>query len=828
MIYIGIDLGTTNSAIATYDGTDVTLYKSPEQRDVTPSVIFVDRRGNRYVGARAYNNAALDPDNAALLFKRQMGTNTQFNLPNLDKSLSAEACSAELLKVLFGYLPESLQESDLTGTVITVPAAFDQMQKDATLAAAELAGIGRVALMQEPVAAVMSVMRKRRADGVFLIYDLGGGTLDIAVAQSIGGTVSLLAHGGIVMCGGRDFDRMLVDSVVQPWLHKTFDLSKPYSAAEQKRLYRLAAWASEKAKIELSRRDTTSISLSEAELNRHDSAGVDMYLDVPLDRSIFNHLIEEQLETSIEAARRTLDKAGLEAADVERVVFVGGPTFYPHLRERVAAGLGIAASTEVNPMTAVAEGAAVFAESIEWSSASRARKSSSGQLRSAPLAVTFHFASRTPNETVRVSVELGNEAPPGAEFQIDCQDTGWSSGRRPLRKGATMDLPLTRAGDNAFRGQLFDAAGRPLLLDQDRIVITRTAAAVEGIPASRSIAIEVNERVDGPPTLDYLVREGDLLPKRDARLYKAATALQPGEARSLNFKIWEGEIREPIKDNRFVGVFSIRGSDLEDRAIPVGADIICEYEISDSGTIVLHVRVPAVSSSFDSGRNFYSRQEGQIDFENAESFLRGEASDVARRLEQLSGRVPDEELEPAKRRVTRAETNVGTGDPERAKAASEDLQEAKRLLSQARTRNMGAIREIELEHVSAFFNETLRALARPGEIEAFDAAARAAEAAIERHDGRFEELIDYMRGRSFTVLWRQDWFITGRLQHFSESPHLFRDQPQFRHLIALGEKALGRNDMDGVRKAVLALEDIRVGVIDDAEIALVANIIKVR
>ena len=102
------------------------------------------------------------------------------------------------------------------GTVITVPAAFDQMQKEATMEAATLAGIGKVALMQEPVAAVMSAMRSRNTDGMFLIYDLGGGTLDIAIAESIGGRVNLLEHGGIAMCGGRDFDRVLVDNARPP------------------------------------------------------------------------------------------------------------------------------------------------------------------------------------------------------------------------------------------------------------------------------------------------------------------------------------------------------------------------------------------------------------------------------------------------------------------------------------------------------------------------------------------------------------------------------------------------------------------------------------
>ncbi|HUC65479.1 MAG TPA: Hsp70 family protein, partial [Stellaceae bacterium] len=198
--YVGIDLGTTNSAIASFDGENARLYLSPEQHEVTPSAIFITSRGSKYVGKRAYDQAAHNPDNSATLFKRLMGTSTPIRLPGVNLTMSPEECSAEVLRVLFGYLPEEIRNDTETGTVITVPAAFNQMQKDATMSAAEMAGIGKVALMQEPVAAVMSVMRQRKTDGIFLVYDLGGGTLDIAIAQSTAGRVNLIGHGGIQMC----------------------------------------------------------------------------------------------------------------------------------------------------------------------------------------------------------------------------------------------------------------------------------------------------------------------------------------------------------------------------------------------------------------------------------------------------------------------------------------------------------------------------------------------------------------------------------------------------------------------------------------------------
>ena len=204
---------------------------------------------------------------------------------------SRGSAPAEVLRTLYGYLPDEVRKGTSTASVITVPAAFNQMQKDSTLSAASAAGVGLIALMQEPVAAVMSVMRLRKSDGVFVVYDLGGGTLDIAIAESISGRVSLLAHGGIAMCGGRDFDRMIFDNVIKPWLFQNFDLPQDFNANPQfKSLVQMATWAAEKAKIELSQREESVISLPENELGIRDSSGREMYVDITLSRALFGRI----------------------------------------------------------------------------------------------------------------------------------------------------------------------------------------------------------------------------------------------------------------------------------------------------------------------------------------------------------------------------------------------------------------------------------------------------------------------------------------------------------------------------------------------------------
>jgi molecular chaperone DnaK len=826
--YIGIDLGTTNSAVCAYDGENVRLFKSPDQNDVTPSAIFIDKRSNKYVGKRAYDNAARNPENAATLFKRLMGTSTPVKLPAVDLVMTPEECSAEILRVLFGYMPEEIRNDPEIGTVITVPAAFNQMQKDATMAAAEMAGLGKVALMQEPVAAVMSVMRHRKGDGMFLVFDLGGGTLDIAIAESISGRVSLLAHGGIAMCGGRDFDRLLLDNIVKPWLQKNFELPEDFSADKRYATLRhMATWAAEKAKIDLSSSEEAVVTLDDSELRIKDESGADVFLDITVTRAVYDNLIASKLDEAIAAARETMEKVGLSPHDIGRVVFVGGPTQYKPLRDKVAFELGIAASTDVNPMTAVAEGAAVFAESIDWSSQNRGRKSGRGALAAGGgLDLSFNYQARTPDSKAKVVAKVGGKAAEGTAFQVDSLDTGWSSGQVALKDGAVVEVPLAKPGENLFKVFVFDAVGGPLKLAQDKIVIARTAAQIDAIPASQSIGVEAREKIGGRVMLDYLIREGDQLPKKGRKTFKAEESLRAGAAGSIKFKLWEGGIEDPVSDNRFIGMFEIKGSDFSDGVIAKGAELICEYEVLDSGNIVLEVTVASIGGSFPSGRNFYSRQEGQIDYTKASKRIDEESERVSNRLDEIASKVDDPRLGQARERLDRAALAKGSeGDPETAKQAMDDIQEAKKLLAQARKEHQKVIRQLELSKTVEFYNLRVREHARPAESGAFDNLAKTAQRAIDNNSGDFESHLDELRGKNFMILWRQDWFIIDRFKWLAEDAFLFPDANEHAELCKIGRQALQSNDIDKLRQVVGHLDSTRIGTAGEDDMVAGSNIL---
>ena len=631
------------------------------------------------------------------------------------------------------------------------------------------------------------------------------------------------------MCGGTDFDRAILDNVVKPWLVSNFDLPEDFSAnAKYKSLLRMCLWASEKAKIELSAKEDAVISLNESDLGVSDESGSEVYVDIPFTRDVLDGLIASKVDESIQSARDTLEKAGLSPHDVERIVFIGGPTQYKPLRDRVAFELGIAQSSDMNPMTAVAEGAAVFAESIDWSSQSRGRKNARGALSTGgSLDLSFNYIARTPDSKAKVVAKLGGNAAAGSEFQIDSLDTGWSSGRMALKDGASVELALAKPGENTFKVFVFDSNGGPVALGDNKITISRTAASIDAIPASHSIGVEARDKLGGRLVLDYLVREGDQLPKKGKKIFKTEESLRAGSTGSIKFKLWEGEISDPVNDNRFIGMFEIKGSDFDDGVIAAGAEMVCEYEILDSGNIMMEVSVPSIGGSFHSGRNFYSRQDGQIDYTKASKLVEEQSENTLQRLEEMASKVDDSKLDQARAKLEQAESlGKGESDPETAKQAMDNVQEAKRLLALTRKEHLKDIRQLELDRTIDFFDKAVREHARPTESNAFDNLAKTAQRSIDNNSGDFESHLDELRSKNFMILWRQDWFVIDRFKWLAQDTYLFPDAREHAELVSIGAEALKANDIDKLRAVVAHLDSVRIGSGGEDEMMAGANIVR--
>jgi molecular chaperone DnaK len=590
----------------------------------------------------------------------------------------------------------------------------------------------------------------------------------------------------------------------------------------------MCLWAAEKAKIELSAKEDSVISLTESDLGVTDQSGAEIYVDISFNRNQLDELIAPKIDEAIQSARETLEKAGLSAHDVERVVFVGGPTQYKPLRDKVAFEIGIAPSTDVNPMTAVAEGAAVFAESIDWKSQSRGRKSTRGALSTGgSLDLSFNFIARTPDSKAKIVAKVGGTAAAGTEFQIDSLDTGWSSGRLALKDGEAVELILAKPGENTFKIFVFDSKGGPVSLKEDKIVIARTAASIDAIPASHSVGVEARDKLGGRLVLDYLVREGDQLPKKGKKIFKTEESLRSGSAGSIKFKLWEGEISDPINDNRFIGMFEIKGSDFDDGVIAAGGEMICEYEVFDSGNIMMEVSVPSIGGSFHSGRNFYSRQDGQIDYTQASKLVEEQSHHALQRLEEMECKIDDPRLQQAREKLEQAESiKSGETDPETAKQAMDNVQEAKRLLALARKDHLKEIRQMDLDKAVDFFDRLVREHARPTEANAFDNLAKTAQRDIYNISVDFENRLDKLREKNFMILWRQEWFVIDRFKWLSKDAYLFPDAREHAQLSNVGAEALKADDIDRLRAVVAQMDSIRIVSGGEDEMMAGANIVR--
>lgn len=799
--YVGIDLGTTNSVISTYDGANTRIRQSLRERnDVTPSAIFIGRRGNTIVGQGAYNQVGRFPDKCATEFKREMGTSTPIELAGANRTFTPEECSAEILKTLFGYLPEEIRNSPDTGTVVTVPAAFNQIKKNATSQAAEMAGIGNFKLMQEPVAAVMSYMRVRNTDGRFLVYDLGGGTFDAAIAESTGGRVSLLAHGGIEFCGGRDFDRLLRDNIVLAHLHKKYNLPDNLSADPTfRKILRPIELGCEAAKIGLSTEDEYAIIVGDIDEDEPllDLNGAEIYEDIPLHRDTFDRLIAEKINDTINRARETMEECGVNAQDLDCIVWVGGPTHYKPLRDKVSSELGIEGDLDaVNPMTTVAEGASIFAESIDWSSEDRGRKSTRGQISDAELPFRFNYIARTSTDTAKIAVQVDGNVSTGNTFEVVSLDNASISGRYPLKHATTVDVFLPKPGDNTFKVTVYDAAGEPI--KQEEIVITKTAAILDAIPASHTIVLEVLDRLGGQPKPYHLIEKGAPLPqeKRSVELIAGQTVIA-GSSDSLKFILWEGDIKHPIKDNRFIGCLEVTGRDFDDGIISEGSDIICNYEILDSGEIILEVETREISGIYK--ENFYSRKKAERDYSADASQIANEATQVRNRVDEIANNIDDPRLEDARRKLELPSSlNSEESDTEKVQEASEAILDANNLINRVKKDNLKVIRQMDIDDTLTFFDTYIRQHARPSEATEYDNLVATAQRSIDNNDSDevFESLLSQLRGRNFEILWRQPWFVIEQFKHLESTPYAFLDQRRFEELARSGRQFIEREGLD--------------------------------
>lgn len=803
-MFIGIDLGTTNSAITSFDGKNTRVWKSPEQNDVTPSVIYIAKRGGRFYGKKAYDNAPLNPENTAQLFKRLMGSSTKIKVADIE--MTPEECSAEILRTLFGYLPEDVRNDKKTGTVITVPAAFNQMQKNATKEAAFGAGINKVALIQEPVAAIMSVAKQQNINGLFVVYDFGGGTFDVSIAERAGNKINLLTNDGIAFCGGRDFDKLLLDNIVVPWLKNNFKLPEGFRINEKyAKLIRMATWATEQAKIELSAKETASVQLDESVIRCSDESGNEIYLDVPLSREQYNNLIFPKIDETIEKTREVISNVGLKPEDINYVVFVGGPTQYKPLRDRVSQQLGIAPSTDVNPMTAVSEGAAIYAESVDFETAKGGQKADKGIIKAQSFGLEFRYNARTSSDKAKIAVVFKNADK--LNFVFKSQNTGWTSGKLTLSSGSIVTVDLAEMGENSFSVQCFDENGTEVKLPESNITIAKTLINIGKIPCAHSVGVELEDPVTGKPILDYLIKKDDLLPKSGTVKYKTTKRISAGSNDSISFKLWEGEIADPVEYNRFIGEISISGNSFEYGIIPVGSEILCDYTFSDSGNIETKVTVPSVGIT--ETKDSYDRLSGQIDFNNDDTKIVSEAQSVLEKIEELSENIFDEKLDEAATKIRSYLDRSDDLDAEDLQTLFEITQTGKGVVASFMRENKAIVWQQDLDSAMDGFSD-LESNATEAQKNMIYKLQDNIQRAIDANSPTAEKLLAQLHDAIAKVAFNNDDIFYAIFASMAQNPQEFTNQALFNQLVNQGCQCIQSKDINGLKSVLQRMIQIRI------------------
>ncbi len=806
-MFIGIDLGTTNSAITSFDGKETRIWKSPEQNDVTPSVIYINKRGGKVYGQSAYNNEPRDPGNTAKLFKRLMGTNTKIHFTYNGLEMTPEECSSEILKTLYSYLPEDIRNDEKTATVITVPASFNQMQKDATKQAAYNAGINKVALIQEPVAAIMSIARLQKINGLFVVYDFGGGTFDVSIAERTNNSVNLLTNDGIAFCGGRDFDKLLFDNIVIDWLYKNFKLPKDLRTNKKYgSLLRMAIWATEKAKIELSSKEVVNVRLDENEINCTDEEDNEIYLDVEVTREQYNNLIFPKVDETIEKTREIIKNSSLKPEDINYIVFVGGPSNYKPLRDRVSSQLGIVTSFDANPMTVVSEGAAIYAESIDFSNEKGGQKSNKGVIKASDYGLEFRYNARTSADKAKVAIVYKHNSK--LNFNFKNIETGWTSGVLTLENQAIVTLDLFNQGDNTFIVECTDEQGKEIKVDNNKIIITKILVNIGNIPAAHSVGVELEDPITHKTTLDYLITKDEILPKSGTVKYKTTKRISAGSDDFISFKLWEGEIKEPIEYNRFIGDIKIDGQSFEYGIIPVGSVIECNYTFSDSGNVDIKITVPSIGHTF-SEDNFYNRLSGQIDFEKDTDKIIDDANQLLEKINELNENGFDEKLAEASAKINNYVAK-GNLDAEETQSLFELTQESKTSVASYMKNNQSVIWQKELDEMMGLYNDVTSKNATDAQKKQVENLRDAAQKAINAKNPQAEVLLKELHGAVSRMMINDDEIFPIIFISMVQNPQDFTNQELYQQLVIKGHMALQQGDIRELRNIVSRMAQIMV------------------
>jgi molecular chaperone DnaK len=597
-INFAIDLGTTNSLIAKGGGGKVDIFRNPSGMKPTLPSVVAFRKERILIGDKAREYIEKDPANVFGAFKRKMGTSDIFFVSNTGSFKTPIELSTIILLELKNFLftgesPESV--------VITIPASFDTIQSNATKEAGYQAGFKEVMLLQEPIAASLAFANKERREsleGQWLVYDLGGGTFDVALVKIEDDEMKVIDHEGDNYFGGVDFDNLLLTEVVVPYLEQKYGIEglagkMRSSDGQYNKLYYQLLYKAEEAKIMLSAHPAV-----EMEFNFFDEKGEEHEEWLTITRGQFEDCIKERVFASIAFIRLLLERNRLSSSAITEVVLVGGSTYIPLVRHLLSQQLGINVNTSIDPTTAVVEGAAYYAGSKESRLEQPVEKPKVSlwkrETKVAEVKMAYARNSREQDEYFAASVQHAGQ---GSQYRIQRSDGGFDSGLKAVTERISEMLVLLPNSLNVFHLRLFDEKGAPIAADIPEIAIVQGRFSIHGQPLPNDICLEVDDTENKITHLEVIFERNTILPIRKTITKTLSRTIARGSSEQLLINILEGSRYSAPQANLPIGIISITGKSLNADLVK-GCDIDLSFEISESRDITVTAYISMIDKEY--------------------------------------------------------------------------------------------------------------------------------------------------------------------------------------------------------------------------------------
>lgn len=609
-IKYGIDLGTTNSAIAYFDKGESVIVKNELQKDTTPSCISYTKKKSIIVGDRSYNQLNSDKlialkkgksleSNTYIEFKRTMGSDKKYLSSFMESEFTSEALSSEILMKL-----KSLASTDsIKSVVITIPAMFNDNQKSATLKAAQLAGFTQVELLQEPIAASIAYgVDQKVQDGKVLIFDFGGGTFDICYLKIDDGILQIKDTEGDNWLGGKNLDNAIVDGILMPYLQENYSIES-YTNNELKNglLKDALKVVAEQIKINMSNSVSFDV-ISNLDEYPNDDDGEEIVLDFTVTQDQINNVLTPVFQKAIDITIDVLKRNNLEGSSIDDLVLVGGPTFSPVLRRMLTDQICVP-NTTVDPMTVVARGAAIYASQFDIDEAIKDEVRDETKIQ-----LDLSYESQSVEEDTMLVVKLNRSKTSGnlpSKIFVNCKrnDGGWESNKIEIDEtGDIVDLKLRSGKPNVFELFITNEFGENFSCEPSEITIIQgiktgnaTLAYGYGVEVLGENGKANFHKING-------LEKGQTMPASgEISGLKTQKDLRPNTSDEINISIYQGTIdaqNTRAVNQTWVGTVKLTGNDIG-KLLPKNSEVNLFLDIIRDGVFKLSIDVPYLNETIE-------------------------------------------------------------------------------------------------------------------------------------------------------------------------------------------------------------------------------------